>query len=151
MVSVNSVILAGNLTRDPEIRYTPQGTAVGRLGLAVSQKFKTKDGEQKEEVCFVDIEVWARQAETCGEYLKKGSSVLVEGRLKLDTWEDRESGQKRSKHKIRARRVHFLNRPQGQASAPERETAPAPAPIEEEFSPAPPGDPAGGEGEEIPF
>jgi len=152
MVSVNSVILAGNLTRDPEIRYTPQGTAVGKLGLAVSQKFKTKDGDQKEEVCFVDIEVWARQAETCGEFLKKGSSVLVEGRLKLDTWSDKETGQKRSKHKIRARRVHFLTRSQGQGSSPEREAAPSPAPsFQDDFPPPPPPAPAGGEGDEIPF
>jgi len=151
MVSVNSVILAGNLTRDPEIRYTPQGTAVGRLGLAVSRKFKTGDGEMKEEVCFVDVEVWARQAETCGEYLKKGSSVLVEGELKLDTWDDKETGKKRSKHKIRARRVHFMNRPQGQGSAPVRETAPSPAPFEEDFPPPTPSAPAGDQGEEIPF
>ncbi len=151
MVSVNSVILAGNLTREPEIRYTPQGTAVGRLGLAINRKFRTKDGEQKEEVCFVDVDVWGRQAENCGEYLKKGGSVLVEGRLVLDTWSDKETGQKRSKHKIRAFRVQFLNRPQGQNSSPERETAPAPAPFEEDFSPSPPAAPAGGGGEEIPF
>ena len=82
------------------------GTAVARLGLAVNQVYRTKDGEKKEDVCFVDVEVWARQAETCNEYLKKGRAVLVEGTLKLDTWTDRESGQKRSKHKVRARRVH---------------------------------------------
>ena len=151
MVSVNSVILAGNLTRDPEIRYTPQGTAVGTLGLAVSRKFKTKDGEQKEEVCFVDVDVWARQAENCGEYLKKGSSILVEGRLILDTWSDKETGQKRSKHKIRAFRVQFLNRPQGQSSSPAGGIAPPPAPFEEDFEPSPPSAPAGGQGEEIPF
>lgn len=150
MVSVNSVILAGNLTRDPEIRYTPQGTAVGKLGLAVNRKFRTKDGEQKEEVCFVDVDVWARQAENCGEYLKKGSSILVEGRLVLDTWSDKETGQKRSKHKIRAFRVQFLNRPQGRTSSPERDTAPPPGPpFEEDFPPA--SSPAGGGGEEIPF
>ena len=139
MVSVNSVILAGNLTRDPEVRYTPQGTAVARLGLAINQVYKTKDGERKEEVCFIDVEVWARQAETCGEYLKKGSSILVEGILKLDTWSDKETGQKRSKHKIRARRVQFLSRPGGASrDQDESDVAPSPAPYEVNFPPEPP-------------
>ena len=84
MVSINIVILGGNLTRDPEVRYTPQGSAVASFGLAVNRSFKTKDGGQKEEVCFVDVETWGRQAETVGEYLKKGRPVLVEGRLVPD-------------------------------------------------------------------
>ena len=128
MFNINSVILGGNLTRDPEVRYTPQGTAVANFSLAVNRTYRTKEGEKKEEVCFVDIETWGRQAETCGEYLKKGSPVLVEGRLKLDTWETKE-GQKRSKHKISAIRVQFL--PRG-TSAPQDEAAPPPAPYEED-------------------
>ncbi len=151
MVSVNTVILGGNLTRDPEVRYTPQGTAVARLGLAVNQVYRTKDGEKKEDVCFVDVEVWARQAETCNEYLKKGRPVLVEGSLKLDTWTDRESGQKRSKHKIRARRVHFLTSPGGERSRDSDETAPPPAPYEVNFPPEPPSfGPDMDEGDELP-
>ena len=153
MVSVNSVILVGNLTRDPEVRYTPQGTAVARLGLAINQVYKTRDGERKEEVCFIDVEVWARQAETCGEYLKKGSSILVEGILKLDTWSDKETGQKRSKHKIRARRVQFLSRPGGASrDQDESDVAPSPAPYEVNFPPEPP-EIAGGkpdQGEDLP-
>ena len=149
MVSINTVILGGNLTRDPEVRYTPQGTAVARLGLAVNQTYKTKDGEKREDVCFIDVEVWARQAETCGEYLKKGSSILVEGNLKLDTWDDRETGKKRSKHKIRARRVQFLSTgPRGE-SRPNSDAAPAPAPYEVNFPPEPPMA-SGGGGDEMP-
>ena len=149
MVSVNTVILGGNLTRDPEVRYTPQGTAVAKLGLAVNQTYRTKDGEKREDVCFVDVEVWARQAETCGEYLKKGSSVLVEGTLKLDTWDDRETGKKRSRHKIRARRVQFLSSgPRGESRS-NSNVAPAPAPYEVNFPPEPPAA-SGGGGDEMP-
>ena len=151
MVSINSVILGGNLTRDPEVRYTPQGTAVARLGLAINQVYRTKDGEKKEDVCFVDVEVWARQAETCNEYLKKGRAVLVEGSLKLDTWTDRESGQKRTKHKIRARRVHFLFTPGGEERRGTGEAAPPPAPYEVDFPPEPPSFvPDADEGDELP-
>ncbi len=150
MVSINSVILGGNLTRDPEVRYTPQGTAVARLGLAVNQVYRTKDGEKKEDVCFVDVEVWARQAETCSEYLKKGRAVLVEGTLKLDTWTDRD-GQKRSKHKVRARRVHFLSTPGGEDRRSSGETAPSPAPYEVDFPPEPDNfGPEKDEGDELP-
>ncbi len=153
MVSINTVILGGNLTRDPEVRYTPQGTAVARLGLAVNQVYRTKDGEKKEDVCFVDVEVWARQAETCNEYLKKGSAVLVEGTLKLDTWTDRESGQKRSKHKIRARRVQFLSSPGGERSRESYDRAPdaSKAPYEVDFPPEPSSfSPDSDEGDELP-
>jgi single-strand DNA-binding protein len=81
---MNLFIATGNLTRDPEIKYTPSGAAVGKLGMAINEKYRTKDGEKKEEVCFVDIEIWGAAAENCGKYLKKGSKVLVEGSLKLD-------------------------------------------------------------------
>jgi single-strand DNA-binding protein len=115
MASYNKVLLMGNLTRDPEVRYTPKGTALANLGLAVNRVWTTESGEQKEEVTFIDIEVWGRQAETAGQYLAKGRPVFVEGRLKLDSWEDKESGQKRNKLKVVAERVQFLGAPRGGA------------------------------------
>lgn len=115
MASYNKVLLMGNLTRDPEVRYTPKGTAIANLGLAVNRVYTTEGGEQKEEVTFIDIEVWGRQAETAGQYLSKGRPVFVEGRLKLDSWEDKESGQKRNKLKVVAERVQFLGAPRGGA------------------------------------
>src|SRR5438094_10288868 len=108
MASFNKVILMGNLTRDPELRYTPKGTAVAKLGLAVNRTWKTETGETKEDVLFIDIEAFSRQAETIGQYLKKGSPVLVEGRLRLDTWDDKQTNQKRSKILGTAENVRFL-------------------------------------------
>lgn len=110
MVALNRVILAGNLTRDPELRYTPSGMAVAEFGLAVSEAYKNKAGELVESVCFVDIQVWGRTAENCGEYLSKGSPALIEGRLQFDQWQSKE-GEKRSKLRVRADRVQFLGRP----------------------------------------
>ena len=95
MANFNKVILIGNLTRDPEVRYTPSGTAVGDLRMAINRRYRTGDGQEKEETCFVGVTVWGRQAETCGEYLKKGAPALVEGRLKYDEWE--KEGQKFSR------------------------------------------------------
>ena|ERR1700690_4080386 len=115
MASYNKVLLMGNLTRDPEVKYTPKGTALANLGLAVNRRWTTETGEQKEEVTFVDVEVWGRQAETAGQYLSKGRPVFIEGRLKLDSWEDKESGQKRNKLKVVAERVQFLGAPSGRA------------------------------------
>ncbi|GAB4153440.1 MAG: single-stranded DNA-binding protein [Planctomycetaceae bacterium] len=101
MASYNRVILMGNLTRDPQVRYTPNQTAVTDLGLAINRTWYDKAAQQKrEEVTFVDVTLWGRQAEVAGEYLSKGRSVLIEGRLQLDQWDDRESGQKRSKLKV---------------------------------------------------
>jgi single-strand DNA-binding protein len=101
MASFNKVILLGNLTRDPQVRYTPGGTAVAEIGLAVNRTwFDQKTNSRREEVTFVDVTLWARQAEVAGEYLSKGRQVLIEGRLQLDTWEDKESGQKRSKLRV---------------------------------------------------
>ncbi|HEV8069195.1 MAG TPA: single-stranded DNA-binding protein [Planctomycetaceae bacterium] len=101
MSSFNKVILLGNLTRDPQVRYTPGGTAVAELGLAVNRTwFDQKTNSRREETTFVDVTLWGRQAEVAGEYLAKGRQVLIEGRLQLDTWEDKESGQKRSKLKV---------------------------------------------------
>lgn len=110
MADVNRVFLAGNLTRDPEVRYTPSGTAVADLGLAINERYKSKDGTWEEKTVFVDVVVWGRQAETSGEYLYKGSPVLVEGRLQLDQWENQQ-GEKRSKIRVRADRVQFLGSP----------------------------------------
>jgi single-strand DNA-binding protein len=110
MASYNRVLLMGNLTRNPEIRYTPSGTAVADLGLAINENFKNKAGETVEQTCFVDVVVWGRQAETSAEYLHKGSPVFVEGRLQLDQWESQQ-GEKRSKLRVRADRVQFLGAP----------------------------------------
>jgi len=107
MASFNKVLLIGNLTKDPELRYTPQGTAVVNLRLAVNRRFRDKNQELKEEVCFVTAVVWNKQAETCNQYLHKGSPVLVEGRLQSRSWEDA-SGQKRNVLEVRAERVQFL-------------------------------------------
>ena len=104
--SLNKVLLMGNLTRDPEVKYTPKGTAVCDLGLAINDSYKAQDGTIKETVTYVDVEVWGRQAETCKQYLAKGRGVFVEGQLRLDQWE--QEGQKRSKLKVRADRVQFL-------------------------------------------
>lgn len=105
--SYNRVILVGNVTRDPELRYIPSGTAVTELGLAINERHKNAKGDWVEETVFVDVTLWARQAEVAGEYLSKGSSVLIEGRLKLDTWET--DGQKRSKLKVIGERMQMLS------------------------------------------
>ena len=97
MASLNKVFLLGNLTRDPEIRYTPSGAAVCSFGLAVNRRYTTSRGEDREDTCFVDCDAWGKWAEACKDYLRKGSPVLVEGRLRYDSWEDRESGRKRSR------------------------------------------------------
>jgi single-strand DNA-binding protein len=110
--SLNKVFLMGNLTRDPEVRYTPKGTAVGEFGLAINDSYKAQDGTIKETVTYVDIEVWSRQAETCKQYLSKGRPVFIEGSLKFDQWESPE-GQKKSKLRVRAERVQFLGSPGG--------------------------------------
>ena len=109
--SLNKVLLMGNLTRDPEVKYTPKGTAVCDLGLAINDSYKAQDGSIKETVTFVDIEVWGRTAENCKQYLTKGRGVFVEGQLRLDQWE--QDGQKRSKLKVRALSVQFLGAPPG--------------------------------------
>lgn len=111
MASFNKVLLMGNLTRDPELRFTSGGSALTKFGLAVNRKYKAGD-DWKEEVCFVDITVWAKQAENCAEYLSKGSQVLLEGRLQFSTWET-DDGQKRSKLDVVATNVQFMGRPGG--------------------------------------
>ena len=108
MANLNKVLLMGNLTRDPEVRYTPKGTAVTELGIAVNRIYTGENGEKREEVTFVDVTVWGRTAENVGEYLRKGRPVFIEGRLQLDSWEDKQSGQKRNKLKVVADNVQFL-------------------------------------------
>lgn len=113
MASFNKVILLGNLTRDPEVRYTPKGSAVTDIGLAVNRVYTTDTGEKREEATFVDVTLWGRTAEIAGEYLKKGRPCLIEGRLQLDTWDDKQSGQKRSKLKVIGETLQLLGSPRG--------------------------------------
>jgi single-strand DNA-binding protein len=109
MASLNKVMLIGNLTRDPEVRYTPKGTAVTDIGLAMNRVFSAADGgEKREETTFVDVTLWGRQAEVAGQYLKKGRPVYIEGRLQLDSWEDKTSGQKRNKLKVVGEHMQLL-------------------------------------------
>ena len=107
MAELNKVLMIGRLTRDPELKYTPGGTAVCELRLAVNHTYRTRDDGKKEETCFIDVSVFGRQGETVNQYLSKGRELFVEGRLKLDSWENQE-GQKRSKHSLIADRCQFL-------------------------------------------
>lgn len=113
MVSLNKVFLIGNLTRDPELRYIPSGTAVAKFGLAVNRTYTTQEGERKEEPCFVDIVTWGKTAENCANYLSKGRLVFVEGRLQFSSWETPD-GQKRNKLDVVAQRVQFLGGPRAE-------------------------------------
>lgn len=120
MASYNKVILMGNLTRDPELRYTAKGMAIAKLGLAVSRKWRNEAGEMQEETTFVDVDAFGRQAETIGQYLKKGRPIMIEGRLRLDQWDDKATGQKRSKLGVVLEMFQFLdsgNRGEGGADA----------------------------------
>jgi single-strand DNA-binding protein len=110
MAQLNRVFLMGNLTRDPELRRLTNGTAVTDLGLALNRTYTDKNGEKREEVVFIDVTVWDRQAETCCQYLKKGRAIHVEGFLKMDSWDDKTTGEKRTKLKVQADRVQFLDR-----------------------------------------
>jgi single-strand DNA-binding protein len=119
MPTVNMIVLLGNLTRDPEVRYSPNGTPVATLGLAVNNRVKGQDGQWREDPCFVDVVVFGHQAEACGDYLGKGDPALVEGRLQYRTWQNQE-GHTRSKHEVIAVRVQFLPRPRPRAEADAR-------------------------------
>ena len=114
MASFNKVILVGNLTRDPELRYTPKGMAIAKLGLAVNRVWRNEAGETKEEVTFVDVDVFGRTAENVGQYMRKGRPILIEGRLRLDQWDDKQTGQKRSRLGVVAETVQFLGSPAGE-------------------------------------
>lgn len=111
----NKIIIIGNLTRDVELRYLPSGSAVATIGIASNRRYKKQDGTQADEVCFVDVKLYGRTAEVANQYLKKGSQILIEGRLTLETWNDA-SGQKRNKHTITAESMQMLGKAQGDAS-----------------------------------
>lgn len=158
MASFNKVILAGNLTRDPELRYTPKGTAVAKIGLAVNRQYTTETGEKREEVSFIDVEAWGRQGEVIAQYMKKGRPLLIEGRLKLDSWEDKNTKQKMSKLKVVLESFSFIDSNRGDAPGgeggpsgpPPSSSRPAPS------RPAPPsGPPLEGDGppesDDVPF
>ena len=157
MASYNKVFLLGNLTRDPEVRYTPKGSAVADLGIAVNRQYTLDTGEKREEVTFVDVTFWGRTAEVAGEYLKKGRSVFIEGRLQLDTWDDKQSGQKRSKLKVIGEMMQMLGgRPGGGSGGGGdeggAEEAPRSRSSSSSRSTAPPkGAPAEPDDDEIPF
>ena len=136
MANLNKVMLIGNLTRDPELRYTPKGTAVADIGMAINRVWNNESGQKQEETTFVDVTLWGRQAELAEKYLGKGRGVYIEGRLQLDTWDDKETGKKRSKLKVVGENLQFLpdgkggsgggggQRPQSDA-APAASSAPA--------------------------
>jgi single-strand DNA-binding protein len=113
MANLNKVMLIGNLTRDPEVRYTPKGTAVTDIGLAVNRSYTTDSGEKREEATFVDITLWGRQAEIAGQYMKKGNPIYIEGRLQMDSWQDKQTGQNRTRLKIVGDNFQFLGSREG--------------------------------------
>jgi single-strand DNA-binding protein len=140
MANFNKVILIGNLTRDPELRYTPKGMAIAKIGLAINRNWTSEGGEKKEEVTFVDVDIFGRTAENVAQYMKKGRPIMVEGRLRLDQWDDKQTGQKRSRLGVVAETVQFLGSPTGggggggeggesapRRSAPASANAPAPS------------------------
>ncbi len=167
MASFNKVILVGNLTRDPQVKYTTGGTAVTEIGLAVNRRWLDKQSNQwKDETTFVDITLWGRTAEIAGEYLAKGRSVLIEGRLQLDTWDDRESGQKRSKLRVVGENMTMLggkgDNPGGGGAPgrPQSASSPRNAPAEPDhdhgdsgggYTPSFDDHSAGAQGDEVPF
>jgi single-strand DNA-binding protein len=134
MANLNKVMLIGNLTRDPELRHTPKGTAVSEISLAIKRIWNNEQGQKQEEVTYVDVTLWGRQAEVAQQYLTKGSPAYIEGRLQLDSWDDKETGKKRSKLKIVGEVLQLLGskgggggsseRPQQQSSAPQRSGSP---------------------------
>ena len=125
MASFNKDILAGNLTRDPELRYTPKGLAIAEIRLAINRKWTGEDGQKREDVVFVDVDSFGKQAELIGQYFRKGSPILVEGRLKLDQWDDKQTGQKRSKLGVILESLSFLD--SGNRDAAAGDGAPAPS------------------------
>lgn len=153
-VSLNKVLLIGNLTRDPELRYIPSGTAVCDLGMALNNRWTGKDGQKHEDTTFVDVTLWARSAELASEYLHKGDPVFIEGRLQLDQWQDKE-GQKRSRLRVVGERMQFL--PRGGAGGGGRSGGGGGAgaedrpPPPEEFGEPAPAAAGGGGGDNIPF
>ncbi len=154
MANFNKVILAGNLTRDPELRYTPKGMAIAKIGLAINRRWKSETGEMKDETTFVDVDAFGKTAETIGQYLKKGRPILIEGRLRYQTWEDKQSGQKKSKLGVVMETFQFMDsgggRGDGGGSSEAPPARPAAAPAS---APAPDGGDtdAPHEGDDVPF
>jgi single-strand DNA-binding protein len=135
MASVNRVFLLGNLTRDPELRYTPKGVQVCEIGLAVNRTWTDEQNVKREEVTFVDVTLWGRQAEIAGQYLHKGSPLFIEGRLQLDTWEDKQTGQKRSRLRVVGEHMQLPGDGRPRESSvpsqpPQRVSAPQPRPVQ---------------------
>lgn len=152
MASFNKVILLGNLTRDPEVRYTPKGTAVTELGMAVNRVYTAENGEKREETTFVDVTLWGRTAEIAGEYLKKGRPVFIEGRLQLDTWDDKTSGQKRSKLKVVGEGLQLIgSRPGGGGGSSGGDEEGSSASRPSKSAPPPKAAPSAPDDDEIPF
>lgn len=153
MANFNKVILAGNLTRDPELRYTPKGTAVAKLGMAINRTWTGETGEKREEVTFVDVDAFGKQAEIISQYCKKGRPLLVEGRLRLDTWDDKQTGQKKSKLGVVLESFSFLDSGgRGDASgggAPAAASPPRPRPAAAPAASEAPSAPA--EEDDVPF
>ncbi len=140
MPNLNKVMLMGNLTRDPELRYTPNNTAVVNIGLAINRVWYDKQTNQKnEETTFVDCEAWGRTAEVINQYLSKGRPIYIEGRLKLDQWQDKESGANRSKMKVVVESFEFIDSGggQGNSGGGRRQSAPAQAPQHDQHQPVP--------------
>lgn len=152
MASFNKVILLGNLTRDPEVRYTPKGSAVCDLGIAVNRVYTTEGGERREEVTFVDVVLWARLAEIAGEYLRKGRPVFIEGRLQMDSWDDKQTGQKRTKLRVVGESMQLLgSRPGGAAGESADEDRPGTSAGSKTAAPPKSAKPTEREDDEIPF
>lgn len=155
MANLNKVLLLGNLTRDPELRYTPKGTAVADIGVAINRVWTNEQNQRQEETTFVDITLWGRQAEIAQQYLTKGRGVFIEGRLQMDTWEDKASGQKRSKLKVVAENLQFMPDGKGGSGGSVGAAAPASRPSSQGHTGAPMGGSTaeGGfdEEDEIPF
>jgi single-strand DNA-binding protein len=151
MASFNKVILLGNLTRDPEVRYTPKGSAVCDLGIAVNRVYTTDSGERREEVTYVDVVLWARLAEIAGEYLKKGRPVFVEGRLQMDQWDDKQTGQKRTRLRVVGESMQLLGARPGGAGGAEGPGENRQASGGKTTAPPKPSAPAAPDEDEIPF
>ena len=157
MPSLNKVLLMGNLTRDPELRVTPKGTPICQFSLAINRKFKMESGESREEVIFVDIEAWGKQGETIAKYVTKGRPLFVEGRLRLDSWEDKTTKEKRSRMKVVLEGFEFIGDGRGGGAGAAPGSDPAASASPERHAP-PPRAPAGGKpaasenlDEDVPF
>ena len=150
MANFNKVILAGNLTRDPELRYTPKGMAIAKLGLAINRTWKNEAGETKEEATFVDVDAFGRTAEVIGQYLKKGRPILMEGRLRLDQWDDKQTGQKRSKLGVVLESFQFIDSGKGDGGPGDSSRSRSSAPTQSAPEPAEAGAPAPEE-DDVPF